>query len=408
MGTCMDTVALKEIQKWVRKELASCVSFWLEKGIDKKHGGIYTCLDRTGRIYSTDKSVWMQGRCAWTYSYLCNVYGKKAEWMEAAKSCLDFMEEHCINRKLGDRMYFQVTEDGRPLRQRRYSFSEGFYAIANAEYYGVTGEKVYLDRARKAYKLIYELNNGLIKDPTGLGPKVEPETRQGRSLGEPMIFLNITSVMRRVDPEHTEEYGKHAAECVEKIFKYHMKPELKCTLENVGLNGEVWKDVTVGRFVNPGHDIECSWFLMEYAKHVGGEKGKEIFNTAVQIFDWAAEAGWDEEYKGLLYFTDCLGNPPEAYEHDMKLWWPHNEMLIASLMIYKETGNEKYLEWFTKTVDYCKEFFCDPEYGEWYGYLRRDGKPTMPSTKGSTFKGPFHVPRCLIMLDKMLDSMLQD
>ena len=187
-----------------------------------------------------------------------------------------------------------------------------------------------------------------------------------------------------------------------------MKPELKCTLENVGLNGEVWKDVTVGRFVNPGHDIECSWFLMEYAKHVGGEKGKEIFNTAVQIFDWAAEAGWDEEYKGLLYFTDCLGNPPEAYEHDMKLWWPHNEMLIASLMIYKETGNEKYLEWFTKTVDYCKEFFCDPEYGEWYGYLRRDGKPTMPSTKGSTFKGPFHVPRCLIMLDKMLDSMLQD
>ena len=37
--------------------------FWLKNGMDAEHGGIYTCLDRKGRIYSTDKSVWMQGRC---------------------------------------------------------------------------------------------------------------------------------------------------------------------------------------------------------------------------------------------------------------------------------------------------------------------------------------------------------
>ena len=90
----MDKEYLKETQKWVKKELESSVNFWLEKGMDKEHGGIYTCIDRFGKIYSTDKSVWMQGRCAWTYSYLCNMYGKKDEWMKAAKSCLDFMEEH--------------------------------------------------------------------------------------------------------------------------------------------------------------------------------------------------------------------------------------------------------------------------------------------------------------------------
>ena len=410
----MDKEKLLDIHKWVKDELKSSVNFWLEKGIDKKHGGIYTCIDRFGKVYSSDKSVWMQGRCGWTYSYLCNVYGPREEWMNAAKSCIDFMEKYCINRNAGERMYFQVTKDGKPLRQRRYCFSEGFYALANAEYYGVTGEAVYLERARKADKLIYELNNGLIKDPTGLGPKVEPETRQGRALGDPMIFLNITSVMRQVDldPEHREEYDRHAQECVEKIFKYHMKPELKCTLENVGLDGEVWKEVTVGRFVNPGHDIECSWFLEEYANYID-EKGQkeeadEIRKNAMKIFDWAVAAGWDKEYEGLLYFTDCLGNPPEAYEHDMKLWWPHNELLIASLMFYRDTGNEKYLDWFYKGVDYCKKYFADPEYGEWYGYLRRDGKPTMPSTKGSTFKGPFHVPRCLTMVDKMLEDLLKD
>lgn len=399
----MDKQKLIEAQKWIKNELNVCADFWLKNGMDKENGGVYTCLDRKGEVYSTDKSVWMQGRCAWTFAHLCRLYGKRDEWMEASKSCLDFMEKYCINPDADGRMYFTVTAEGKPLRQRRYCFSEGFYAIANAEYYGLTGEKVYIDRARRAYELIYKLNNGLIDDPTGLGPKTIPETRTGRALADPMIFLNIISVLRRVDPEHREEYDKRSAECTEAIFKYHYHPELKCTLESVAPDGtpELW--YTAGRVVNPGHDIECSWFLMEEANY---RKDEEIHKNAEAIFRNAIEAGWDNTYGGLLYFIDCLGKPTEAYEHDMKLWWPHNEIMIASLMAYRDTGDEYYADWFFKTLDYCKEHFTDPEYGEWYGYLRRDGLPTEPSTKGSTFKGPFHLPRMLSMTDKMLDEIL--
>ena len=399
----LDKQKLIEAQKWIKNELNVCADFWLKNGMDKENGGVYTCLDRKGEVYSTDKSVWMQGRCAWIFAHLCRLYGKRDEWMEASKSCLDFMEKYCINPDADGRMYFTVTAEGKPLRQRRYCFSEGFYAIANAEYYGLTGEKVYIDRARRAYELIYKLNNGLIEDPTGLGPKTIPETRTGRALADPMIFLNIISVLRRVDPEHREEYDKRSAECTEAIFKYHYHPELKCTLESVAPDGtpELW--YTAGRVVNPGHDIECSWFLMEEANY---RKDEEIHKNAEQIFRNAIEAGWDNTYGGLLYFIDCLGKPTEAYEHDMKLWWPHNEIMIASLMAYRDTGNEYYADWFFKTLDYCKEHFADSEYGEWYGYLRRDGLPTEPSTKGSTFKGPFHLPRMLSMTDKMLDEIL--
>ena len=75
-------------------------------------------------------------------------------------------------------------------------------------------------------------------------------------------------------------------------------------------------------------------------------------------------------------------------------------------MLYRDTGEEKYLRRFEETLSYCREHFADPEYGEWYGYLRRDGLPTMPSTKGSTFKGPFHLPRSLTMCDRMLGEIL--
>ncbi len=401
----MDKTLLAAQQKWIREELDKCADFWLKNGWDKVNGGVYTCLDRFGNIYSTDKSVWMQGRCAWTFSYLCRAYGVRQEWMDFAKSCLDFLEAHCINREAGNRMYFVVTADGKPLRQRRYFHSEGFYALANAEYYGLTGETVYLDRAKAAYDMYWKLYQGLMKDPTGLGPKGIPETRSGRALAYPMIYLNMSSVLRRVDPEGASLYDERSQVCVKEIFEYHHKPDMKCTLETVGLNGEFFGDVTEGRIVNPGHDIECSWFLMEYANYLGD---KELHKMAEQVFTFAIEAGWDEEYDGLLYFIDCKGLPPEAYEHDMKLWWPHNEILIASMMAYRDTKEERYHQWFTRTLDYCKKYLADPENGEWYGYLRRDGKPTMPSTKGSTFKGPFHLPRALAMVDQMITQVLEN
>ena len=398
----MDRALLASQREWLREELNRCADFWLQYGWDRRHGGVYTCLDREGKVYSTDKSVWMQGRCAWMYAYLCRTYGIRQEWLDFARSCLDFLEAFCIQRAKGGRMYFTVTEDGKPLRQRRYCFSEAFYAIANAEYAALTGDEACMRRAREAYALIWGLNTGALRDPVGLGPKTLPETRAGRALAAPMIYLNMSSVLHRCDPANAALYDERSRLCASDILAYHFKPDMRCTLENVGPQGEVRDHVTEGRVVNPGHDIECSWFLMEYAARIGDAP---LCQSARDMFDFAVETGWDAEYGGLLYFIDCLGLPTEACEHDMKLWWPHCETLIASLMAYRDTGEARYLDWFGKTLAYCRDMFSDPAHGEWFGYLRRDGLPTMPPTKGSTFKGPFHLPRCLMQLDQMMTEL---
>lgn len=399
----MNKEQLMQAKIWTENELEKCLKFWMENAMDHEFGGVYTCLDRTGKIYSTDKSVWMQGRCGWTFAYLCRVYGVRQEWLEISRSCLDFMEKYCINPDAQGRMYFTVTADGRPLRQRRHFCSEAFYALANAEYYGVTGEREYLHRARRACDIYWNLWHGM-PDPTGLGPKTIPQTRSGHSFGDAMIFLNVLSVMVRVDEEQREKYETQAQSCVDTILLYHYHPELKCILENVGTNGEAELDYTAGRTVNPGHDLECVWFLLEHGKRTGNQ---ELLQRAEEIFNWAINAGWDEEYGGILYFVDALGMPQEAYEHDMKLWWAHNEAMISALMLYQQTGKEMYLDWYFRILDYARAHFADPEYGEWYGYLRRDGLPTQPATKGSTFKGPFHLPRMLAMTDGILEELLK-
>ena len=49
-------------------------------------------------------------------------------------------------------------------------------------------------------------------DPTGMGPKTDPDTRTGRALGIPMIILNVTAIMLRVDPENADVYNARANE----------------------------------------------------------------------------------------------------------------------------------------------------------------------------------------------------
>ena len=386
-------------EKFKDELLNSCVPFWLNNGVDEAFGGLINCLDRTGKVYSDDKSVWMQGRCAWTFSYIYNHIEKKQEYLTLAKSCIDFAREHCIDTD--GRMYFTVTREGKPLRKRRYWFSETFYIMANAEYYMATKETTYLETAKKYFDFVYGMYRDPSADPFKITPKGCAKTRNTKTLANPMILLNVASIMRGADNGNYGYYDEIITGLIEDIKCFH-KAEYKATFENIGAetNGVILNSAPC-RVINPGHDIECSWFLLEEGLK---RNDQSIIDFAKTVFDEAFAFGWDKEYGGITYFKDILGLPVEAYEHDMKLWWPHNETVIASLMFYQYTGDKKYKEIFDSVCEYAFTHFSDREYGEWFGYLRRDGKPTEPPCKGHTYKGPFHVMRmlakCIVLLEK--------
>jgi N-acylglucosamine 2-epimerase len=84
----------------------------------------------------------------------------------------------------------------------------------------------------------------------------------------------------------------------------------------------------------------------------------------------------------------------QEYWHDMKFWWPHDEALIATLMAHRMTGNPDYLVKHLELREWAFTRFADPQHGEWYGYLHRDGTPAN-TLKGSLWKSFFHHPRAL-------------
>lgn len=395
----MDILKYKD---WLSDELDKCISFWLEKAMDDVNGGICTSLSVSGERYSKEKGVWMQGRSAWMFSSLYNTHSKRGELLNAAKSCIDFMENYCFQDKNNFRLYLAIDNDGNPISQNRSCFSEAFYTIGNAEYSLASNDKSALRRARKAYDIIWKLNNELIPDINGSGSKVMLGDIPARSLADSMIYLNVTSIMRRCDIENIKLYDERSRQCINNIFKYHHKPELKCTLENVAKNGDIIDTLPMGRVINPGHDIECSWFLMEEANYF---KEDTIHKLAEEMFNMAYENGIDRQYGGLVSFKDLKGLPSEMQFADKKTWWPQCECLIASLMLYRDTGNEKYAKYFIDLLEYCKRVFSDKKYGEWYGHVSLDGIPDEQAYKGGIFKGPFHTPRMLAMVHEILGSI---
>ena len=367
--------------------------FWLKHGLDRQHGGIYTCLDRDGSLMDTTKSVWFQGRFAFICAFAYNNIEKNEEWLRAAKSTLNFIEKHCFDDD--GHMYFSVTADGKPLRKRRYVFSETFAAIAMSEYALATGDRNYADKAMK----IFSDTQRFLTTPGFLTPKFEPEVKlQSHSIV--MILINVGSRIRAVidDPKLTTQID----ESIDKLRRYFMHPEFKALLETVGPDGE-FINTNMARTINPGHCLETAWFIMEEARLRGWDKS--LMDTALTIFNWSWDWGWDKLYGGIINFRDCKNLPPQDYSQDMKFWWPQCEAIIASLYAYLGTGDEEYLYRHQRISEWTYAHFPDAEFGEWYGYLHRDGTVAQPA-KGNLFKGPFHIPRMMIKAHRLCLDIL--
>lgn len=382
--------------------LHNIMPFWMEHGFDREHGGVYTCLDRDGTLIDTTKSVWFQGRFGFIAAFAYNNVEKNPAWLEASKSCIDFIEQHCIDAD--GRMFFEVKADGTPLRKRRYLFSESFAAIAMAEYALATGNRDYAERAMGVFRLIqhYAQTPGLLE------PKYLPTLEcQGHSLT--MILINTASRIREaaeklgLPMEDIQLLNDQIDRSLDALERYFIHPEFKALLETVGPNGE-FIDTGMGRTINPGHCIETAWFILEEARYRGWDE--HLKQLALTIFDWSWQWGWDEKFGGIINFRDCRNLPPQDYSQDMKFWWPQCESIIASLYAFDATGDEKYLERHQLISDWTYRFFPDKEYGEWYGYLHRDGSVAQPA-KGNIFKGPFHVPRMMIKSLMLCNEILK-
>jgi N-acylglucosamine 2-epimerase len=371
--------------------LEEVIPFWENNSIDIDFGGYFTCLDRQGKVYDTDKFIWLQGRQVWTFAMMYNNVEKKEKWLEIAKHGAEFLLKN--GQDSNGNWYFSLNQKGEPLIEPYNIFSDCFAAMAFGELYKATNDPIHKEVAVSTY------NNIIAKqgNPKGKWTKAYGGTRDLKSFSLPMILCNLSLLLEDVIGK--EIVDQKVPPLIDDIMNNFLHKEHGIIMENIYPDGS-FSDSFEGRVINPGHGNESMWFLMDLAVRYNNP---DLIKQCEEILIKTTEFGWDKEFGGIYYFLDIKGHPVQELQWDQKLWWVHIETMISFAKAYKLTGNPKSKEWFIKLHDYTWNHFRDKEFkGEWFGYLTREGKPLLEA-KGGKWKGCFHVPRGLYQLWKTLE-----
>lgn len=372
------------------KELKeNILPFWLRYSRDEKNGGFFTCLDREGNVYDTDKFMWLQGREVWCFSYMYQHLEPRKEWLDMALHGAAFMEKY--GRDPVGNWYFSTTAEGSPLVQPYNIFSDCFATMAFAALNRIQPSDRWKSIAISTFENILKRRHNW----KGVYNKAVPGTRPLKNFSLPMILCNLALELESVIG--SERVDALLPEVIHEVMEVFYQPDSGLILENVYEDGS-FCDSFEGRLLNPGHTIEAMWFIMDLAIRT---HNNELVHRAKDIMLRTLEKGWDPEYGGIFYFLDYKGHPPQQLEWDQKLWWVHVEALVALAKGYKLTGDPMCAEWFEKLHEYTWKNFRDLEHGEWFGYLNRRGEVLL-NMKGGKWKGCFHIPRSLYQVWKTL------
>ena len=361
--------------------LKDIIPFWENHSIDLVHGGYFTCLDQKGEVFDTDKFIWLQARQVWTFSMLYNQVEEKEAWLRIAKSGAEFLKNHGMDSE--GNFYFSLMQEGEPLVQAYNIFSDCFAAMAFAQYSKASGDKEFGELAKNTYDNILKRKD----NPKGKFEKSMGQ-RQLKNFALPMILSNL--VLELEDILEPEEVERTIAFSVNEVMEVFLQTDSGLIYENVLQDGSL-HDSFDGRLINPGHGLEAMWFMIDIGVR---QKDQKLIQRATETIIRILEYGWDEEFGGIFYFMDALGHPPQQLEHDQKLWWVHLEALVALAKAWEHNPVRSIKHWYQKVHDYTWSHFPDPENGEWFGYLNRQGEPLL-SLKGGKWKGCFHVPRAM-------------
>ena len=395
MDTKKYAPVLREYREIYFKNLsASVIPFWYNNSPDWEHGGSFSCLDLRGNVYDSKKYVWLVARSAWMFARLFNVFDRDPDYLKMAELGIDYLWKYARDDQ--GRYYFSLTRKGEPWFFQRKPYGAVFAMMAYLEYFKASGKAEYKKEAIDLFRKIHQW----IQDPARLGRPSMQGVPAMSNLADVMVLASMALELAAVenDPQYQEIMVSALKQC-----RRHFNPELKILMENVpddpDQNIVQWPE---GRLFNPGHSIEVAWFVIHLLEYV---EDSEMFSLALDALEGSLNFSWDQQYGGIYYFMDVEGKPTLQLESGMKLWWPHTEAIYALVLAFCRTEDARWLEWLDKVHDYAFSHFVDNENGAWFGYCDRYGTLTHTS-KGSHYKGFFHVPRALLFSILEIDRYL--
>jgi N-acylglucosamine 2-epimerase len=385
--------------RFYKRYLSSQImAFWAQRTLDPEYGGYIVAFGREGAPLAFRKNMWCHGRQLWTFAHYYRMFEPSHRWIELAQAGRDFIVKHAYKGE--GRWHYLLDRDGSVLEDAGSAFTDAFVLAGLCEFAAATESREDLPLIESTFNA-FERN---LQDPCFAQWHHFPFEPGFRYHGPHMVGAVTCTIARQVLGSRVDALSDY---CLDMILNTFARDEYGVVFETLAADGSVL-DTPAGRTINPGHALESGWFCFEE----GLERGdRGIVERAAEIIRWSYEKGVDREQGGILAFVDPDGNPPpdaglganawgEAW--DDKIWWVHSEGMYAVALAALELRDEGLFAAFEAVHDFTQRCFADPDYGEWYSYLHRDGS-VKEANKGNWIRCAFHGPRGLMKLVQLLE-----
>lgn len=149
-----------------------------------------------------------------------------------------------------------------------------------------------------------------------------------------------------------------------------------------------------------GYNLKTARFLLRTAALTGRD---DLFRAGVEIVDFCLQHGWDRRNGGFFQFV----YPNGLLASWRKLWWVQCEGMIALLLLYRMTGDPRYLERFEQVSRFAFAHLVDPAHGEWFASCDATGR-VIETRKAYEWKAGFHTVQASYLAQHLLAGRRRD
>jgi mannobiose 2-epimerase len=393
MGTPASVRALGGAMEQDLRE--NILPFWAHHVVDEEHGGFHGLVMDDLRVDPlAPKGGVLNARILWSYSAALGRYGDPA-YRRMADRAFEYLLGHFWDEEHGG-LYWMLDHAGRPIADRKQTYSLAFGLYGLAEYYRATGCREALDRAVRLYRTIethatdgprggYWEARARDWSPLADVRLSEKDRNAPKSMNTHLHLMEAYANLLRVwdDPGPRER--------LRALVEIHLDHIIGRATGHLFLFfDERW--APIGRGVSYGHDIETSWLLMEAADLLG-DPGLQARTreAALQMARVTLAEGFDRERGGLFAERDEDGRLD-----DEKHWWMQAEAVVGFLNAYELTREEAFLDAAERTWAFIDRFLVDRTHGEWRWRVRRDGSVIPGLPKVEPWKCLYHNSRAAL------------
>jgi len=388
---------------------------WYPQCIDHEYGGFITTYSYDFKaIGPQPKMIVTQARHTWVNAKAARLYPDKTYYLEGAKHGFTFLRDVMWDKKRGG-FYTLVDRTGNVSQQYekgKNAYGNAFAIYALAAYYEISHDTAALNLAQKTFLWLethsHDQTYGgyyqhLEMDGTPvIRNKATPSMAETgyKDQNSSIHLLEAFTELYTVWPDSLLRVRLQEMLLLirDKITTPKGYLTLFFTANWVPISYRDSSTTLLKKHHNLdhisfGHDVETAYLMLEASHALGIEHDTVTLTVAKRMIDHALNNGWDKKVGGFYdegyYFK---GNKSISIIKDTKNWWAQAEGMNTLLLMADYFPNDKmhYFEKFETLWHYISVYLIDHEHGGWYaGGL--DKEPQLKQApKGHVWKGTYH------------------